>query len=342
MWECSAEQVTEITVEHVGIEFTPTATSIERGVLNLKFVLQQMHPALMALTSDEANSRQNPLEAWQRLQTRSDPTAGGRKRKLLRTIIFSSTTLSFGTSSNHRTMESYERTLKGISQGGIQLAGLEALVSVELESHLTLNLKRLRTFELTRLEIATCVEAKIGLIIRGSQQSESGAGGQSDPMHVDAINSLASVKSKRWLVVSSAVETIFKETALLMSHHAKATARKSDRESHGPRVLANERAKKVREMAKVSYKGRCSKTGVSGFAILKSETSQETQELAQTYHTDTSCADNSWLDDVWIHDGWNDDWSLVHEGWVEPYVSSAGSFSLGSFDLGTNKQSKAI
>ena len=107
MWECSAEQVTEITVEHVGIEFTPTATSIERGVLNLKFVLQQMHPALMALTSDEANSRQNPLEAWQRLQTRSDPTAGGRKRKLLRTIIFSSTTLSFRTSSNHRTMESY-------------------------------------------------------------------------------------------------------------------------------------------------------------------------------------------------------------------------------------------
>ena len=72
-------------------------------------------------------------------------------------------------------------------------------MSVELENHLTLNLKRLRTFEFARLEIATCVEAKIGLIIRGSQQSESGAGGQSDPMHVDAISSLASVKSTRWL-----------------------------------------------------------------------------------------------------------------------------------------------
>ena len=38
MVEWSAEQATEITQEHVGLEFTPTATNVERGVLNLEFV----------------------------------------------------------------------------------------------------------------------------------------------------------------------------------------------------------------------------------------------------------------------------------------------------------------
>ena len=43
--------------------------NVERGVQNLEFVLQQMHRALTALTSSEANdtvacSRKNPLEAW--------------------------------------------------------------------------------------------------------------------------------------------------------------------------------------------------------------------------------------------------------------------------------------
>ena len=51
-----------------------------------------MHTVLMALTSQEAkdivaNSRKNPLEARRRLQKRFDPTTGGRKRHLLRTII---------------------------------------------------------------------------------------------------------------------------------------------------------------------------------------------------------------------------------------------------------------
>ena len=59
---------------------------------NLEFVLQQMHTALMVLTREEANdivanSRKNPLETWWRLQKRYDPTTGGRKRNLLRTII---------------------------------------------------------------------------------------------------------------------------------------------------------------------------------------------------------------------------------------------------------------
>ena len=86
--EWAAEQPTEVTTTAIDLEFLPTVTNAERGVQNLEFVLQQMHAALMALTSHEANhivnSRKNPLEALRRLQ-RSDPTTGGRKRSLLRT-----------------------------------------------------------------------------------------------------------------------------------------------------------------------------------------------------------------------------------------------------------------
>ena len=73
-------------------EFLPTATNVERGVPNLEFVLQRMYTAFMALTRYEANDsaanpRKKTLEAWRKLQTRCDPTTGGKKRNLLRTII---------------------------------------------------------------------------------------------------------------------------------------------------------------------------------------------------------------------------------------------------------------
>ena len=92
MLEWAAEQTTEITTELIDREFLPTAKNQERGVQNLEFVLEQMHTALMALTSYEANdivanSRKNPLEAWRRLQKRYDSTTKGWKRNLLRMII---------------------------------------------------------------------------------------------------------------------------------------------------------------------------------------------------------------------------------------------------------------
>ena len=54
MLEWAAEQPTEITTTAIDLEFS-TDTNEERGVQNLGFVLQQMHTALMALTSYEAN-----------------------------------------------------------------------------------------------------------------------------------------------------------------------------------------------------------------------------------------------------------------------------------------------
>ena len=92
MLEWAVEQATVITTTAIDLEFLPTDTNEDRGVQNLEFVLQQMHAALMDLTSYEANdivasSRKNPLEARRRLHKRHDPTTGGRERNLLRTII---------------------------------------------------------------------------------------------------------------------------------------------------------------------------------------------------------------------------------------------------------------
>ena len=80
----------------------------------------------------------------------------------------------------------------------IKLAGLEALAPEELEKHLILNSNRLRTFEDTRLEIVTGVEAKLGSRIRDSKPSDTKSRGHSDPMDVDAVNSLSLSLSLFW------------------------------------------------------------------------------------------------------------------------------------------------
>ena len=109
MLEWSAGQATEITMEHIELEFLPTVTNAERGVQNLEFVLQRMPAALMALTSYEANdivanSRKNPLEAWRRLQKRYDPTTRRKETKPSANDHFSWTLLSSGTSSGDPAM----------------------------------------------------------------------------------------------------------------------------------------------------------------------------------------------------------------------------------------------
>ena len=124
MLEWSVEQPTEITTTAIDLEFLPTDTNVDRGVQNLEFVVQQMHTALTALTSCEANdivanSRKNPLEAWRRLQKRCDPTTGGRKRNLLRTIILFWTVLSCGTASGDRTLGVLRVSLRKEDEGQV-------------------------------------------------------------------------------------------------------------------------------------------------------------------------------------------------------------------------------
>ena len=58
-----------------------------------------------------------------------------------------------------------------------------------------------------------------------------------------------------------AVETIFKETAMFTSPHAKAMAISANRASQGPRVRAKERKKKVKETVHRKSKGSKSAEG---------------------------------------------------------------------------------
>ena len=156
MLELAAEQTIDITTTVVDLEFLPSVTNADREVQNLDFVLQQMHTALMALASYEAkdivaNSRKNPLEAWRRLQERYDPTTGGGKRNFLRTIISlgrcSLLEIKRRSNAGNLAVSRYEKKLKERLGDEIKFAGLEALVSEELEKHLILNSNRLRTVE---------------------------------------------------------------------------------------------------------------------------------------------------------------------------------------------------
>ena len=136
-------------------------------------------------------------------------------------------------------MSRYEKKLKDKLDDEIKLAGLEALVPVELEKHLILNSNHLRTFEDARLEIVTYVEATIGLRIGDSKPSDTGSRGHSDPMDVDAVNFLSSGKGK-W---SSSprdgcfkVEHIFNEAAMHTRAQESNRLARANRASHGPRV----------------------------------------------------------------------------------------------------------
>ena len=281
MLEWAAEQPTEITMTAIDLEFLPTDTNEDRGVQNLEFVLLQMHTALMAPTSYEANdivanSRKNPLEAWRRLQKRYDLTTGGRKRlqkrydlttggrkrNLLRTIISPGRCSLLELQAENGRWESfvsrYEKNMKDKLDDEIKLAGLESLVLEELEKHLILTSNRLRTFEDARLEVVTYVEAKFGLRHRDSKPSDTGFRVHSDPMDVDAVNSLSSGKEKKRSSspsgVVSAAEHIFNETAMHARTQASKRLAKANRASHGPRVRAKVRVQRTRENAKENPK----------------------------------------------------------------------------------------
>ena len=189
--------------------FAPTTSKVERCVLKLECVC-----VCSRCTHDiDANSRETPLEAWRRLLTRYDPTSVGRNRKLLRTIVVLGDVLcwSFKLVSNDTNptrcfVRKLEDTLGDVSK----LGGLEALAHDELENLLIFNSNRLRTFEVSRLEIVAYVEAKFGMRTRDSKPSDSGARGHSDTVDVDAINLAQESEHDHRVhetVVSSAVET---------------------------------------------------------------------------------------------------------------------------------------
>ena len=84
------------------------------------------------------NSRENPLEAWRRLQKRHDATTGGRKRNLLRTVISpgrcSLLELQAGIERWASHVSRHEKKLKDKLDDEIKLVGLEAWCRRSLRS----------------------------------------------------------------------------------------------------------------------------------------------------------------------------------------------------------------
>ena len=153
-------------------------------------------------------------------------------------------------------MSRYEKKLKDKWDDENKLAGLEALVTEELEKHLILDTNRLRTFEDTRLEVVTYVEAKFGLRIRDSKPSETGL---REHLEVGAVSTLASGKGKGsssprdgWFKVRW--EHSFNEIAMHARAQASNRLARANRASHGPRVRAKERVKRTRKNPKESPK----------------------------------------------------------------------------------------
>ena len=168
-----------------------------------------------------------------------------------------------------------------------------ALVPEELEKHLILNSNRLRTFEEARLEIVTHVEPKFGLRIRHTKPSDTGSRGHSDPVDVDAVNSLSCGKGKG---SSSPRDECYKcggahfqrdcnvrkSTGKQSSGKGKQSKSWSKSEGKGKSEQNKGKSKgksKGTKGANGSHKGKTSKTGLSGLENSKSEMSSETREL---------------------------------------------------------------
>ena len=201
----------------------------------------------------------------------------------------------------------------------------------ELEKYLILNSNRLRTSEDARLR----VEAQFCLRIRDSKPSEPGARGYSDPMDVDAINSLTSGTGKgaREGCLKCGGKH-FQRDCLLYSRHTTQRQwqeRHTEQVMHGSRVLTHERAKKLKEM------------GISK----DTPRFQECQRFVQKRHRRIALA-NLALSMLGLMmaggltNGMMTGTRLLARMLGGPSVNSTGSFSLGSFDLGAVSSPKRL
>ena len=325
-WYWRAEWTTEIFTTRIDLEFFSTNTNMDRGMQNLELKLWQMNTALMTLTTYEANdivvnSRKSSKETWRRLQKRYDSTTGGRKRHLLHTII-SPERCSFlevqassnaGSSKCRATRKSWKASYTMKSSLLIwKHWRRRSLRSIWYSTQIACELSRIR-----RLEIVTYVETKFGLRIHDSKSSHTDQCAHSDPMDVDAINSLSSDKGS-----SSPRDECFKYARAFFQRDCNAVMvqissrlTRTDRASHDPRVKIKRGVKENKKISrrkskgikdtKHTYKGKSSKTCFSDLENSKSEIWSETLESAQICPTD-----NSWIHDGWSLDERNDDWSF--------------------------------
>ena len=170
---------------------------------------QQLYAVLQTLCEKEAFTiiraagKGNGLEAWRRLCKRYDPSTGGRRRALLRSVLNPSRVnkieeLSAAVESWEEQVRQYENRRKPDGSRptldeDIRVAILESICPAEVERHLQLNQARFADYDEGRKELSSYLETRIGLKLKpGSSSNEQGP----TPMDIGAFGGGGKGKGK--------------------------------------------------------------------------------------------------------------------------------------------------
>ena len=177
---------TELTDAGINENFGPINPREKKidGILDIN---KELHAVLQSLCEKEAFTivrsagKGNGLEAWRKLVKRYDPTTGGRRRAMLRSIL---TPAKCGRIEDlYAALETWEEHVRQYEsckkQDGsrhildeeIKIAVLEHLCPTELEKHLQMNRTRFLDYADVRTELVTYLETRLGSKMKLSDAS---------------------------------------------------------------------------------------------------------------------------------------------------------------------------
>ena len=177
---------TELSETIIDENFGPTNPRV-KTIEGISDISKEMHAVLQSLCEKEAFTivrsagKGNGLEAWRKLIKRYDPTTGGRRRAMLRSILtpnkcgrIEDLYAALETWEEHvRQYESRKKQdgSRHILDEEIKIAVLEHLCPTELEKHLQMNRTRFLDYADVRTELVTYLETRIGSKMKLSDAS---------------------------------------------------------------------------------------------------------------------------------------------------------------------------
>ena len=160
----------------------------------------QLYAVLQTLCEKEAftlvrsSGKGKGLEAWRRLCKRYDPSTGGRRRALLRSVLSPNRCgkveeLSAAVEIWEDQVRQYENRRKTDGtrptlDEDIKISILESICPVEVERHLQLNQARFADYQEVRKELSTYLETRIGLKLKAGSYVDTGG---VQPMDIGAF-----------------------------------------------------------------------------------------------------------------------------------------------------------
>ena len=198
--------------DDVDVELTPTIIEDNFGAANpsqktiegISEISTELYAVLQSLCEKEAFTivrsagKGNGLEAWRKLIKRYDPTTGGRRRAMLRSILTPNKCARI--EDLYSALETWEEHVRQYEsrkkQDGsrhildeeIKIAVLEHLCPSELEKHLQMNRARFLDYADVRAELITYLETRLGSKMKLSDASgHTASGHEVVPMDVGAF-----------------------------------------------------------------------------------------------------------------------------------------------------------